>query len=454
MKKISTIGLKLWPIWTALSITLLLGSCQDTPTYIPVPEGADAIRADFAHDYMALSLKISKETPGFTPPVAARAFGYLGLCLYEASVHGMKGYRSLQGVLNQFPAGSVPAPEAGKEYHWGICASAATAEMMFGLYKSASQANRNEIINIRQRHESAWIAQIDPDIAERSRELGKAIGLAIYNYSVSDGLDLCYQDNFPASYTLPEFPGAWKPTPPTFLPALQPYWGEARPFVGANVLGTQPPIHPAYASDPTSLFYAQGLEVWQVSQNLTQEQKVIAEFWSDDPEQTFTPGGHSMAIAMQVLQQENANLTLAAETYAKVGMALHDAFVSCWKTKYDYNLIRPVHYIRQHFNPAYNSHMITPPFPEFTSGHSVQAGAAMQVLADLFGNGYKFTDRSHVNRTDIDGTPRSFNTFIEIAQEAAISRLYGGIHYRAAIEFGVEQGQKVGRNIGALPFKE
>lgn len=127
MKQYATSGLSIWLLWASLSVTLILSSCQDTPTYTPVPEGADAIRADFAHDYVALSLKISKETPGFTPPVAARAFGYLGLVLYEASVHGMKGYRSLQGLLNQFPAGSVPAPEAGKEYHWGICASAATA---------------------------------------------------------------------------------------------------------------------------------------------------------------------------------------------------------------------------------------------------------------------------------------------------------------------------------------
>ena len=454
MKNITTTLRSLMLLWAVLTLPLFWQSCQDTPTYIEVPEGADAIRADFAHDYVVLSLKISKETSGYTPPVAARAFGYLGLCLYEASVHGMKGYRSMQGLLNEFPAGTVPAPEPNVEYHWGICASAAMAEMMFGLYKSASQDNRNEIVKIRQRYESVWIAQIDPAIAERSRELGKAIGLAVYNYSVSDGLDLCYQNNFPASYQLPEFPGSWKPTPPTFLPALQPYWGSARPFIGANVLGTQPPIHPAYASDPTSLFYAQGLEAWQVSQALTQEQKVIAEYWSDDPEETFTPGGHSMSIAMQVLQQENANLTLAAETDAKVGLALHDAFVSCWKTKYDYNLVRPVHYIRQHFNPAYDSHLITPPFPEFTSGHSVQAGAAMQVLAEMFGNGYRLTDRSHASRTDIDGTPRTFNTFIEIAQEAAISRLYGGIHYRAAIEFGVEQGQKVGRNISALPIKE
>ena len=134
-------------------------------------------------------------------------------------------------------------------------------------------------------------------------------------------------------------------------------------------------------------------------------------------------------------------------------MGIHDAFISCWKAKYFYNLIRPITYIHEHIDDTWSIPLATPPFPEYTSGHSVQSGATAEILTDLFGENYSFVDSTHVNRTDIDGSPRSFNSFYEFADEAAISRLYGGIHYRAAIDIGVEQGIKVGENIAKLQFK-
>lgn len=411
------------------------------------------VSGEIAQEYMGLSIKITKETAGFTPPVAARSYAYLGLALYESVVNGMTDYNTLQGLINDFSVGTVPAPENGKGYHWGECANRALSIMMLKLYSSASLANLAAVTALEHKYEVQFREETDLPTLERSKAYGEAVANAVFNYAASDGQVRAYTSNFPTSYVPPKFPGAWVPTPPGFQRALQPYWGNVRPFLPVNISGTQPPKYPDFSTDPASKFYAEGLEVYQVSKNLTPEQKVIAEFWSDDPGKTGTPPGHSISIASQVLAQEKADLGKSAETFVKMGMAVHDAFISCWKCKYDFNLMRPITYIRENIDPNYVTLLATPPFPEYTSGHSVQSGAMAVVLSEMFGYTYPFTDRTHEARTDINGAPRSFKSFEEAANEAAISRLYGGIHYRAAIDFGVEQGKKVGRNISQLSFK-
>jgi hypothetical protein len=198
------------------------------------------------------------------------------------------------------------------------------------------------------------------------------------------------------------------------------------------------------------------LEVYITGKELTPEQFTIARFWADDPGRTSTPPGHWISILNQVLVQDEARLSLAAEAYVKVGMALADAFITCWHTKYLYNLLRPITYIQTQIDPTWNTPAITdavntPPFPEYTSGHSVQSAAAAIVLTSLFGDNYAFVDNTHAN---LGFSARSFASFQMAAQEAAISRLYGGIHYRAAIESGLEQGECVGEQVLALQFHE
>ena len=157
-----------------------------------------------------------------------------------------------------------------------------------------------------------------------------------------------------------------------------------------------------------------------------------------------------MSIATQVLRREGASLMLAAETYAKVGIAVCDSFVACWSTKYRYNLLRPVTYLQRLIDPAWLPLLATPPFPEHTSGHSVQSGAAFAVLTDLFGDAYAFEDHTHDSR---GLAPRRFASFTAAAEEAAISRLYGGIHFRPAIQLGLEQGRCIAGAVNALPMQ-
>jgi hypothetical protein len=207
------------------------------------------------------------------------------------------------------------------------------------------------------------------------------------------------------------------------------------------------PAPPQYSTLFTSDIHAAAVEVYQRSQNLTAEQRTVADFWSDNPGQTGTPPGHWMALVSQIARDGGLSLAQTAEAYARVGIAVHEAFICCWRIKYATDLLRPVTYIRDPTCPindaVWSSPIGTPPFPEYTSGHSTQSGAASYLLSDLLG-AIPFTDESHAG---IPLPARSFDSFEEAAQEAAISRLYGGIHYRSAIEHGVDQGRCIGRTV-------
>jgi hypothetical protein len=406
--------------------------------------GADEFDAEVATAWFDFSRELVRQTPGFTPPVASRVFGYAGIALYEAVVPGMEGYRSLAGVL----AGLAPLPAAGhnRAYDWPTVANAALATALRGLFPSSQSA---AIDAIEARVEAGLRGVLPPGILERSKRRGAEVAAAALEWAKGDGGHEGYLRNFPASYVPPVGPGLWVPTPPGFLPALQPFWGRNRCFALVASADCPPGPHPPYSEDPASRFHAEALEVYETVNALTPEQDTIARFWSDDSGATATPPGHSLSIATQVLRREGASLAAAAETYAKVGIAVCDAFVACWHQKFVYNLLRPVTYLRR-LDPDWLPVLVTPPFPEYPSGHSVQSGAACQVLSDLFGDGYAFVDHTH----DARGfAPRGFGSFFEAAEEAAISRLYGGIHFRAAIERGLDQGRCIGQAVSALTLR-
>ncbi|WP_367392880.1 vanadium-dependent haloperoxidase [Lewinella sp. LCG006] len=403
--------------------------------------------------WIELTLKLTKETPGYSPPVAARVYGYSGLALYESVRHGMPGYKSLEGQLNDFSIGTIPAIDQNVEYHWGAVANSTLALFLKNCFQTTSTANLALIDDLEEQYIQQFKTEASDEVIDRSIAYGELVGNAVLTFANSDGQAECYNSNFPSSYTVPVGDGLWEPTSAANPIPLQPYWGDVRPFMEINVDDLLPVPPPAYSTDVNSDFYLEAMEVYEAVNNLTTEQVVIAEFWSDDPGNTATPPGHSYSIMMQILSDEGADLALAAEVYAKLGMGVHDAFVSCWNAKYHYNLVRPITFIHDNIDNTWSIPLATPPFPEYTSGHSVQSGATAQILTDLFGENYAFVDRTHINRTDIDGSPRAFTSFYDFADEAAISRLYGGIHYRAAIDIGVEQGIAIGENIATLQFQ-
>jgi PAP2 superfamily len=403
---------------------------------------ASAYSAEVPTAWFDLALELVRTTSGFSPPVASRALGYAGVALYESLVPGLPGRESFGGRLNGLTRPPRPADVA---YHWPTVASSALASILRALFPTAPAAGREAIDALERRHASEAAPFVPRGVHPRSAQRGAAVARHVFEWSSSDGGHEGFRTNFPP-YTPPSGPGLWEPTPPGFLPALQPSWGSNRPFVLPSGSSCPAPPPLPYSEDPGSSFYAEAQECHVATTQLTPEQEAIARFWSDDPGTTPTPPGHSVSILTQVARQHELPLDRAAVAYARLGIAVADAFVACWNTKYEHNLLRPVTCIRRLIDPAWTPLLITPPFPEYTSGHSVQSGAAAQVLTHLFGS-LPFTDRTHESR----GMPaRSFGSFFEAAEEAAISRLYGGIHYSAAIERGLEQGICIGRQVSAL----
>jgi membrane-associated phospholipid phosphatase len=228
---------------------------------------------------------------------------------------------------------------------------------------------------------------------------------------------------------------------------LLPNWGQNRPFAIPTEGGCGLPAPLDYSEDPASAFYKQALEVYEVSKALTDEQKVIARFWSDDPMLSPTPPGHWVSILLQLFERDGVAVDRQAELLAMLGMAIADGFIQCWRSKFEYDLLRPVTYIRRVIDKKWEPLLITPPFPEYPSGHSTQTGAAAAVLEGLLGQNFAFDDATHED----DGLPvRQFKSFWAAAEEAAVSRMYGGIHFRAANENGLAQGKCVGGHILGL----
>jgi hypothetical protein len=278
--------------------------------------------ANVPHKYYELSLKFIKETPGFTPPVASRALGYTGLCLYESVVNGMPNYQSLVGDLPGFNA--MPQVE-NATYSWSVVANNALAFLLDSLYDNKTLDNKVLLYATRTDLNIALQAQLPADVYERSVQFGEAVGLAIFEYSKTESGYRGQYKNFPASYVPPSGNEFWVPLPNQV--ALQPYWSQNRAFMPENVTnGTLPPPPPSFSTDPTSAFYAYANQVYLTSQNLTQAQKDIASFWADGGG-TFTPPGHSISMLRQILRQENWDLGHSALAYAKMGLSLSDAFL-------------------------------------------------------------------------------------------------------------------------------
>lgn len=428
---------------TPLSWLASPGLARATPSARPLP--AAEFDAAVPTAWFDLAQRLIRDTPGYSPPVASRAFGCLGVGLYESLVPGMPDHASLAGTLNELEP--LPRTGTGTAYHWPSVANAALAAMTRSLFPTAPDAIRAEVDHLEARLQG----DVPRGILLRSADRGREVAAAVDAWSWSDGGHEGYLRNFPSDYVAPAGPGLWAPTPPSFLPALQPYWGENRSMALDNSLTCDPGPPPPFSTNQQSAFFAEAIEVYETVNGLTPAQREIALFWSDDPGLTATPPGHSISILGQVLRAQDRSLADAAAAYARLGIAVCDAFIACWRVKYMHNLVRPISYIRSYIDPTWGDPLplTTPPFPEYTSGHSIQSAAAAEVLSATFGE-MAFTDHTH----DARGfAPRSFGSFAAFAQEAAISRLYGGIHYRSAIGRGLEQGRCVGAMAAALPMR-
>jgi membrane-associated phospholipid phosphatase len=449
------------PIILASIVLLTFSACRNDDKVIVQPfKTVKDFDSKVVQDWQDLFLQIERYAAVYRPCPAARMLGYVGLATYEASVAGMPEYQS---IATRYPGLQIPQVEQGKEYHWPTVVNSVYATMFKKFFANVRTNDLLKIASLESSVNTEFASTIQSDVIRRSKDFGVTVANSVWDYSATDkeGHDK-YLEARPASYAPPTGPGKWKPTAPGNEIAMFPYWGKVRTFaIREEDKLARPPL--AYSEDKTSYYYTQALEVYAATTPQSNENRWIAEFWSDDVLGfTFSPPSRWVAIANQAMVLENSSLEKGVMAAVKVGIALNDASVSCWNSKFYYNVERPVSYITKFINPSWAVEPLTstgflkstPSFPAYPSGHSTFGAAAAEALTSVFGTNMAMTDRCHEGRTDFNGKPRSFNNFYEMAEENAYSRIWLGVHWRMDCEEGVRLGYLVGRRVNALPFKK
>jgi PAP2 superfamily len=381
------------------------------------------------------------------PPLASRFFSYACLAGYEVVSENNNKYPGMHGVLNRYP--EIKRPDSITGYSYQLAALLAMLETAKKMQPSGRQHNKYEDMLI----DSCKKAGIDEDVIANSKRYAVFISSKILAYAKADGYN---KISTRQRYVPINKPGCWYPTPPGYFDAVEPYFNTVRPFVldSASEMMVSPPV--TFDSTKGSPFYKLADAVYKEGNNVTLDHRVIASFWDCNPFamqdeghlqygfKKISPGAHWLGITGIVCANSKKDFDESMKIFTTVSIGLMDAFMTCWDEKFRSNRIRPETAIRKYINPTWQPLLQTPPFPEYLSGHSVISSASATILSHYVGDNVRFTDSVEVTY----GLPaRSFESFKHAANEAAISRFYGGIHYMDAIENGLVQGQRVGEKV-------
>ena len=378
----------------------------------------------------------------FSPPVASRIYVYSNIAAYEVLVKEHPNYVSLHAQLPSFPL--IPAPKNKILSSLAAVYSFLLTGKKLIFSDSAMQDSLNNILR--------WYRskKIDAHIYKNSLAYGSQVADSITIWMLKDH----YKETRKLRrYTFSKEEGKWVPTPPGYFAAVEPYWSQIRCLALDSASQFKPVPPPTFSKDSSSLFYKIAHDVYTSGNGLSNEQKEVASFWDCNPfdlkteghlnfaSKKISPGGHWMNIAAVACKQAGSDIMKSSAAYTITAIALFDAFISCWDEKYRSNLIRPETYIDKNIDEGWKPFLQTPPFPEYISGHSIISTAAAVVLTNFFGDNFSFDDNTE---NEFGLSTRHFTSFMNASDEAAISRFYGGIHYRPAIVKGQEQGYKVG----------
>lgn len=467
----------------AIGGMLFINACQDVNVTVTTPF-ADAHQHDnnVFLEWNNAFLEIERYAPGYRPGPAPRALAYLGFSAYEALISALPENNSLAPI---YPGLDVPKADPEEEYYWPAVVNASYNYLMERFFYHMENSHPQEFGLVQKtfnKLHNKYAAETTDEILERSERFGRDVAAAIYAW---ESLDSPGHNAFlnarPTTYNPPAGPGSWQPTFPDYGRAMFPYWGQVRRFAmkDEDILA-RPPI--PYSENEASLYYTQGLEVYNTVNNIkangpgAYEGKWMAEFWSDDMvDVTFSPPARLIAILNQVVEKENLDLAECAEAYAKMGMAISDNGVAIWHSKYYYNVERPIDFIQRvvpaKYPAAANWSTIlnhpyggpqgfTPSFPAYPSGHSGFGGAGAKILSALFEftpehpGTYTFTDVCHIYRTEFIGTPRTFASFRDLGAEDAYSRIPLGVHWRMDCDEGLRLGELAAQRVLELPWKK
>ncbi len=381
------------------------------------------------------------------PPLAARFYAYACLAGYEVISQQDKQYKSMHGILRDYP--EIKTPEADGTFSYPLAALLAMLGTAKKMQPSGNLLSVYEDKLLDSLKKSGYSTQAINDAKRYALEISRQI----LSYAAKDGYNKIsnYRRYVPSKET-----GRWYPTPPGYFDAVEPYFNTVRPFIidSASQFKPEPPV--TFNSNKNSEFYKITNAVYAEGKNLSQEHREVAAFWDCNPFamqdeghlmfgiKKISPGAHWMGITGIVCADANKDFNTSMKIFTTVAVGLMDAFMCCWDEKYRSDRIRPETAIRKYIDPAWQPLLQTPPFPEYLSGHSVISAASAAISTHYFGPNFSFTDSVEVS---YNLPPRSFRSFQQASEEAAISRFYGGIHFMDAIDKGLEQGKKVAEKV-------
>ncbi|MDP4810161.1 MAG: vanadium-dependent haloperoxidase [Saprospiraceae bacterium] len=382
----------------------------------------------------------------FSPPVASRIYVYSSIAAYETMVSGNPGFISLAGQITDLD--KIPSPNKGHQICFPVAAVHAYVTVGTRLIFSEDKMD-DFILEMHKTYKEAGVPQV---VLNQSKKYGEEVASHIIAWADKDNYK--QTRTFP-KYSIDEDPTRWQPTPPAYMDAVEPSWNKIRPFIMERADQFAPPPPTPFSAEVNSQFYKEAMEVYNLGNDSisVEEKKNIASFWDCNPfvshfsghvmfaTKKISPGGHWIGITKLAAVKAKLNFIQTAEAYAWVSIGLADAFISCWDEKYRSELIRPETYINKYIDDKWMPTLQTPPFPEYTSGHSVASATTAEILTHLFGEDFEFEDTVEKEF----GLPtRKYQSFKQAASEAAMSRLWGGIHYMPAIVNGSRQGSNLG----------
>ncbi|MGK2861015.1 MAG: vanadium-dependent haloperoxidase [Chitinophagaceae bacterium] len=381
----------------------------------------------------------------FPPMIASRNYAYANIAAYETMVAGNEQFQTLSGQIKHLPA--MPKPEAGKEIDFSLAALFSFTKVGNAVtFPEGSMMNYYDELKTKARE-----AGMTSSILNNTIAFSDTIVATVLKWSKDDNYA---QTRSAEKYTVRDEEGRWVPTPPMYAQAVEPKWNTVRCLTLDSCSQFKPARPPAFdIKNKNSEYYKALIEVKNIGENLTEEQKHIADFWDDNPfklnvsghvmfaTKKFSPPGHWMNIVGIAAKEAKTDFPTTVAAYTETAISLFDAFISSWDEKFRSNLVRPETAINKYLGEDWRPHIQTPPFPSYTSAHATNSAAAAEVMSYWFGDKLSFIDTSLL---EFGIESRRINSFREAAKEAAMSRLYGGIHYR----FDNDQGNKAGTKLG------
>jgi len=382
----------------------------------------------------------------FSPIVASRNYTYANVAAYEVIAAGYPDqYASLGGQLKGLSA--LPRPAAGKTMDVEFASLLAFCKLGESVTFPAGSM-KDYVDSLKKLAEDHGMPR---DVFENSLAFSDTISSVIMEWTHHD---MYAQTRGAPEYTVMDVPGRWVPTPPAYSAAAEPHWNQIRPLVldSANQFIPPPPL-PFDITHKNSDYYKEVMLVKNAGDSLTPEQEHIADFWDDNPfklnvsghmmfgTKKFSPPGHWMSIVGIAAEKAHADFPTTVYAFTKTSIALFDAFIQCWDEKYRHNTIRPETVINKYIDPNWRPHLQTPPFPEYTCGHSTGSSAAAEALTSVFGDNFPYTDTTEL---EFGIKSRSFKSFRDAALENNWARFYGGIHFHHSCIVSTEYGRKVG----------